>query len=271
MVNDEERHPRQQTPRTAVVTGAGSGIGRAAALRLLDAGWNVLLAGRRAGELEATASGGGAPGPGAPASNRGIAVPVPTDVTDPEQVEALFARAEDRFGRVDLLFNNAGTFGPSADIGDLDLADWNQTVAVNLTGAMLCAAAAFRLMARQRPEGGRIINNGSISAQVPRPRSVAYTATKHAVAGLTKSIELDGRAHGISCTQLDIGNTASAIMDGLGTGTGALQADGSRRPEPVFDLDEAARAVEFIASLPSETSVNQLTITAAGMPFIGRG
>ncbi|WP_309081830.1 SDR family oxidoreductase [Zhihengliuella sp.] len=249
----------QPEPRTAVITGAGSGIGAASARRLLAAGWNVVLAGRRSAPLEATADG------------HPQALAVPADVTEPDSVAALFDAAVARFGRVDVLVNNAGTFGPAVDVGDLTAAEWDAVVAVNLTGAVLCAGEAFRRMRDQRPAGGRIINNGSISAQAPRPRSVAYTTTKHAIAGLTKSIELDGRAHGITCTQLDIGNTATDMMAAIGTGTGALQADGSRRTEPTFPLDEAARTIEFLASLPASASVNQLTITAAGMPFVGRG
>ncbi|GAA4363998.1 SDR family oxidoreductase [Paeniglutamicibacter cryotolerans] len=243
-------------PRTMLVTGAGSGIGRAVARRMLAAGWNLVLAGRRIGALEDTAAG---------YSN---ALVIPTDVSVPAAVEALFAEAQHRFGRIDVLFNNAGAFGPAADIGELDPGEWEAVAAVNLTGAMLCAGAAFRAM---RECGGRIINNGSISAQVPRPRSVAYAVTKHAIAGLTKSIELDGRAYGICATELDIGNAASGMMRDVGAQAGALQADGSRRVEPVFDLEQAAAAVEFVATLPAGTSVNQLTITATGMPFIGRG
>ncbi|MBG6084652.1 SDR family oxidoreductase [Zhihengliuella flava] len=246
-------------PRTAVVTGAGSGIGAAAARRLLASGWNVVLAGRRADPLEHTAAAHPA------------ALTVPTDVTNAGDVTALFDAAQERFGRIDLLVNNAGTFGPAADVGELALAEWDAVVAVNVTGAVLCAGEAFRRMRAQRPTGGRIINNGSISAQTPRPRSAAYTTTKHAIAGLTKSIELDGRPHGITCTQLDIGNAATAMMTDLGTATGALQADGTRRAEPSFDLEEAARAIEYLADLPASASVNQLTLTAAGMPFIGRG
>lgn len=244
--------------RSALVTGAGSGVGRACAAALLDAGWNVTLAGRRADALEATAA--GRPG----------ALVVTTDVTDPEQVERLFARHDAAFGRLDLLFNNAGAFGPSADVGSLDPDAWAATLAVNVTGAVLCAGAAFRRMAAQRPAGGRIVNNGSISAQSPRPRSAAYTTTKHAIAGLSKSIELDGRAHGISCTELDLGNARTELVDGL-VGDGALQADGSRRIEPTMDVRHVARLFVHLAELPLEVSVPQLTVTAAGMPFIGRG
>ncbi|MGT2461851.1 SDR family oxidoreductase [Sinomonas atrocyanea] len=249
----------QTASRVAVVTGAGSGIGRAVARRLLADGWRVALAGRREAELHATA--GGAE----------HALVVPCDVTAPADVERLFADAVGAFGRVDVLFNNAGTFGPSGDVGEIDCAGWESTVAVNLTGSFLCAAAAFRAMKAQEPRGGRIINNGSISAHAPRPRSVAYTATKHAITGLTKSIELDGRPWGITCGQIDIGNTRTEIMDTLGVGEGALQADGSRRVEPTFAVEEAAQAVAFMASLPAEASVGSLLITASGMPFVGRG
>jgi NAD(P)-dependent dehydrogenase (short-subunit alcohol dehydrogenase family) len=189
----------------------------------------------------------------------------------PADVERLFADTVGAFGRVDVLFNNAGTFGPSGDVGEIDPAGWESTVAVNLTGSFLCAAAAFRAMKAQEPRGGRIINNGSISAHSPRPRSVAYTTTKHAITGLTKSIELDGRPWGITCGQIDIGNTRTEIMETLGVGEGALQADGSRRVEPTFAVEEAAEAVAFMASLPAEASVGSLLITASGMPFVGRG
>ncbi|MGY3564386.1 NAD(P)-dependent dehydrogenase (short-subunit alcohol dehydrogenase family) [Sinomonas sp. RB5] len=253
----------QTASRVAVVTGAGSGIGRAVARRLLADGWRVALAGRREAELHATA--GGAE----------HALVVPCDVTAPADVERLFADTVGAFGRVDVLFNNAGTFGPSGDVGEIDLAGWESTVAVNLTGSFLCAAAAFRAMKAQEPRGGRIINNGSISAHAPRPRSVAYTATKHAITGLTKSIELDGRPWGITCGQIDIGNTRTELVEQLnytlGVGEGALQADGSRRVEPTFAVEEAAQAVAFMASLPAEASVGSLLITASGMPFVGRG
>lgn len=250
---------KRQDPGVAVVTGAGSGIGRAVARRLLADGWSVALAGRRRAQLEETA--GEAAG----------SLVVPCDVAVPGDVERLFADTVGAFGRVDVLFNNAGTFGPSGDVGEIDPAGWESTVAVNLTGSFLCAAAAFRAMKAQEPRGGRIINNGSISAHSPRPRSVAYTTTKHAITGLTKSIELDGRPWGITCGQIDIGNTRTEIMETLGVGEGALQADGSRRVEPTFAVEEAAEAVAFMASLPAEASVGSLLITASGMPFVGRG
>lgn len=244
--------------RSALVTGAGSGIGRACARALLGASWNVTLAGRRRAPLEETAAGSG------------TALVVPADVTEPGDVERLFARHDERFGRLDLLFNNAGTFGPSADVGGLDEAEWAATLAVNVTAAVRCAGAAFRRMAAQHPPGGRIVNNGSVSAQVPRPRSAAYTTTKHAIAGLSKSIELDGRAHGITCTELDLGNARTELVDGL-VGDGALQADGRRLVEPTMAAEDVARLFLALAELPLSVSVPQLTATAAGMPFIGRG
>ncbi|MDQ4488912.1 SDR family oxidoreductase [Sinomonas sp. ASV486] len=251
------------TPRVAVVTGAGSGIGRAVARKLLADGWSVALAGRREEPLRETVQ--EAPRAGGPA------LVVPCDVTRPDDVERLFAETLRTFGRIDVLFNNAGTFGPAGDVGEIDVAGWETTVAVNLTGSFLCAAAAFRAMKAQDPQGGRIINNGSISAHTPRPKSVVYTTTKHAITGLTKSIELDGRPYGITAGQIDIGNTRTEMMHGIGVGVGALQADGLRRVEPTFDVAEAANAVAFMAALPREASVGSLLITAAGMPFVGRG
>lgn len=243
----------------AVVTGAGSGIGRAVARAMLDAGFRVVLAGRRAEALQESANG------------HPLALVVPTDVTVPDQVQRLFAVTVRRWARVDVLFNNAGVFPPAASVDEVDLADWDQAVAVNLTAAMLCSGAAVRVMKAQSPLGGRIINNGSVSAHAPRPRSVAYTVTKHAMTGLTKSIDLDGRDYGISCGQIDIGNAATAIMTGIGAASGALQPDGSRRVEPTFDVGEAAKAVLLMAQLPPSANVGSLVLTAAGMPFIGRG
>ncbi|WP_313356461.1 SDR family oxidoreductase [Microbacterium sp.] len=245
--------------RVAVVTGAGSGIGRAVAVAMLEAGYRVALAGRRADALQQTAD--GLPG----------ALIVPTDITVPAEVDALFDRVVVEWGRVDVLFNNAGIFGPVASAADIDPVEWQRTIDVNVTGALLCAGAAMRAMIAQRPSGGRIINNGSISAQVPRPLSVAYAVSKHAITGLTRSIDLDGRAHGISCGQIDIGNAATRIMSEIGVGSGALQADGSRLVEPTFDVADAARAVLFMAQLPPEANISSLTVTAAGMPFGGRG
>lgn len=245
--------------RIAVVTGAGSGIGRAVARALLDAGFRVALAGRREDALRETAA------------EHPDALVVPTDVTVEAEVEALFAAVVAEWGRVDVLFNNAGAFGPAASAAEISLADWQRTLDVNLTGALLCAGAAMRAMMAQSPQGGRIINNGSISAQVPRPLSVVYTVSKHAITGLTKSIDLDGRAYGISAGQIDIGNARTSIMTEIGVGDGALQADGSRKVEPTFDVADAARAVLFMAQLPAESNVTSLTVAASGMPFGGRG
>ncbi|MBW8761464.1 MAG: SDR family oxidoreductase [Microbacterium sp.] len=245
--------------RIAVVTGAGSGIGRAVARALLDAGFRVALAGRREDALRETAA------------EHPDALVVPADVTVEAEVEALFAAVVAEWGRVDVLFNNAGAFGPAASAAEISLADWQSTLDVNLTGALLCAGAAMRAMMVQSPQGGRIINNGSISAQVPRPLSVVYTVSKHAITGLTKSIDLDGRAYGISAGQIDIGNARTSIMTEIGVGDGALQADGSRKVEPTFDVADAARAVLFMAQLPAESNVTSLTVAASGMPFGGRG
>jgi NAD(P)-dependent dehydrogenase (short-subunit alcohol dehydrogenase family) len=241
----------------AVVTGAGSGIGRATAVRLLDRGYRVVLAGRRRDALEETAG------------QHAGALCVPTDVREAESVAALFATTTDAFGRVDLLFNNAGTFGPVGTIDEIDVDAVLDTVATNLTGAFLCARHAFRVMRDQEPSGGRIINNGSISAHTPRPASVAYTMTKHAITGLTKQLALDGRPYGIACGQIDIGNAATAMAERIGIG--APQADGSIRPEPTFDVGHAADAVLTMAELPLDTNIAFLTITATTMPWIGRG
>ena len=251
------------TGAVAVVTGAGSGIGRQVARALLRSGYRVALAGRRAGALEETAEGAETAGGAAEA------LVVPTDVTSPGSVAALFAEVERRYGRVDLLFNNAGTFGPAGSADEVDPEEWARTVDTNLTGAFLCAHHAMKLMKRQRPRGGRIINNGSISAQSPRPRTVAYTATKHAITGLTKSIALDGRAHDIACGQIDIGNAATEMTAGIAKG--AVQADGRTAPEPTFDAEHVARAVLYLAGLPLDTNVLFMTITATTMPFVGRG
>jgi NAD(P)-dependent dehydrogenase (short-subunit alcohol dehydrogenase family) len=258
-VQEKSVNQPQQPGRVAVVTGAGSGIGRAVARLLLADGYGVALAGRREAQLVETAGG------------HEHALPVTCDVTRPDDVEHLFEAVRRRWGRVDLLFNNAGVFGPAASVDEISLEDWDATVAVNLTGSMLCAGAAVRAMKVQEPQGGRIINNGSISAHSPRPRTVAYAVTKHAMTGLTKSIELDGRGFGITCGQIDIGNTATEIMDTIGVGEGALQADGSRRVEPTFPVEDAARAVLMMASMPPTASVGSVVVTAAGMPFIGRG
>ncbi|WP_448628392.1 SDR family oxidoreductase [Geodermatophilus sp. URMC 64] len=243
----------------AVVTGAGSGIGAATALALAADGWRVVLAGRRLEALEAVAARGPA----------GRLHPVPTDVTDEAAVRALFDGTVDAHGRVDLLVNNAGRFGPAVPVDGVSLADWQDVVAVNLTGVFLCTREAFRVMRAQQPHGGRIINNGSISAQVPRPMSAAYTATKHAVTGLTKSTALDGRPYSIACGQIDVGNAATAMTDRMAGGV--LQADGSVRPEPRMAVEDVARAVVYMASLPLDANVAQLTVHATAMPYIGRG
>jgi NAD(P)-dependent dehydrogenase (short-subunit alcohol dehydrogenase family) len=249
------------TSRVAVVTGAGSGIGRCVAQALLAAGYRVALAGRRPGTLHETVAGAGPAG--------ASALVVPTDVAVPDSVVALFDAVRREWGRVDLLVNNAGVFGPSASVDEISLRDWQRAVDTNLTGALLCAQQAVRMMKAQRPRGGRIINNGSISAHTPRPNSVAYTATKHAMTGLTKSISLDGRAYDIACGQIDIGNAATEMTEGIAQG--ARQADGGLAPEPTFDAEHVARAVLYMASLPLDANVQFMTITATKMPFIGRG
>ena len=246
--------------RVAVVTGAGSGLGRCITRTLLAAGWRVAAAGRREAELAETIT---------TAAAAGTAMAVPTDVSVPESVAALFGAVERRWGRLDLLVNNAGVFGPGGAVDEISFAGWQQIVAVNLTGAFLCASHAVRIMKAQRPRGGRIINNGSISAHSPRPRSAGYTATKHAITGLTKSLALDGREFDIACGQIDIGNAATEMTSGLSRG--ALQADGSVAPEPTFDPQHVADAVLFMADLPLDANVQFLTIAATKMPFIGRG
>jgi NAD(P)-dependent dehydrogenase (short-subunit alcohol dehydrogenase family) len=244
----------------AVVTGASSGLGRCITRTLLAAGWRVAAAGRREAELAETI---------ATAGSAEAAIAVPADVSVPESVAGLFGAVERRWGRLDLLVNNAGVFGPAGAADEITFADWQRIVAVNLTGAFLCASHAVRLMKAQRPRGGRIINNGSISAHSPRPRSAGYTATKHAITGLTKSLALDGREFDIACGQIDIGNAASEMTRGLSRG--APQADGSMAPEPVFDPQHVADAVLFMAGLPLDANVQFLTIAATKMPFIGRG
>ncbi len=244
--------------RIAVVTGGGSGIGRAGALALSEAGWTVVVAGRTADTLSATVH-----------SLVGPGLAVPTDVSDPASAEALFEATVDRFGRVDLLFNNAGMGAPAVPVDELDPAVWDEVVAVNLTGSFLCARAAFARMRRQDPIGGRIINNGSISATTPRPFSAPYTATKHAITGLTKSLALDGRAFNIACGQIDIGNVASPMTEQMADGV--LQADGARRPEPTMDMDAVTRSVVHMAGLPLDANVLSMTVMATTMPFVGRG
>lgn len=246
--------------RIAVVTGAGSGIGKAVALTLAGAGWSVVLAGRRAATLEETAREAGAGG----------TLCVATDVTDPGEVDTLFGTVRERFGRLDLLFNNAGTFGPrSVPVEDIAYEDWRAVVDVNLTGAFLCAQAAYRQMKEQDPQGGRIINNGSISAHAPRPHSIAYTATKHAMTGLTKSLSLDGRPYRIACGQIDIGNAATEMTERMQTGI--LQANGELAAEPVMAAADVARTVLHMAELPLEANVQFATVLATTMPYVGRG
>jgi NAD(P)-dependent dehydrogenase (short-subunit alcohol dehydrogenase family) len=230
--------------RVALITGAGSGIGRAVARALIADGWAVALAGRRADALRETAP---------------DALAVPTDVTRPESVEALFAAVDERYGRLDLLVNNAGVGGPVAPVDEVDPADWQAVVDTNLTGAFLCARAAFARFKRQEPPGGRIINNGSISAHVPRPRQAAYTATKHAITGLTRALALEGREHGIACGQIDVGNAGTELTREI-----------SRR-EPTMDVEDVARAVSYMAGLPLEANVLFMTVMATGMPYVGRG
>ncbi|HEY5840660.1 MAG TPA: SDR family oxidoreductase [Mycobacterium sp.] len=248
-------------PRVAVVTGGGSGIGAAAALALAADGWTVALVGRRPDPLaEAAAAGAGLPG---------ALLPRPADVTDEAAVAAVFDGAVADFGRVDLLFNNAGMFAPSRDLDEIPLAEWNAVVAVNLTGAFLCAREAFRVMKVQDPQGGRIINNGSISAHTPRVRAVAYTATKHAITGLTKSISLDGRPYDIAGGQIDIGNAATDLTARWEQGT--PQPGGALIVEPKMDVRDVGRAVAFMASLPLDANVQTMTVMATKMPFVGRG
>lgn len=268
--------------RTAVVTGAGSGIGRAVAVALNAAGWSVALAGRRVETLEETAAAmsaarGGAGPADAPAGDAPDDAPddshvltVRTDVSQPADVDALFAAVHERYGRLDLLFNNAGTFGPGGiALEDLPLSAWQKVVDTNLTGAFLCAQAAFRLMKAQNPQGGRIINNGSVSAHAPRPDSVAYTATKHAMTGLTKSLSLDGRRYRIACGQIDIGNAATDMTERMRRGV--KQANGELAVEPVMDVSDVATTVLHMAELPLEANVQFATVMATTMPYVGRG
>jgi NAD(P)-dependent dehydrogenase (short-subunit alcohol dehydrogenase family) len=246
---------------TAVVTGAGSGLGRAISRALLTAGWKVALAGRREEALRETLT------PGQWPMDAGLVVP--SDVTMPDSVAALFAAVRKHWGRLDLLVNNAGVFGPAGAVDEVTLTQWRQIVDTNLTGSFLCAQHAVQMMKVQDPRGGRIINNGSISAHSPRPASVGYTATKHAITGLTKSIALDGRRFDIACGQIDIGNAASELTQGISQG--AQQPDGSMLAEPTFDACHVAEAVLYMAGLPLDANVLFLTITATKMPFVGRG
>lgn len=246
--------------RVAIVTGAGSGIGREVSHALMRTGWRVALAGRRDEALRETL---------AEAPQPHIALVAATDVSREADVRSLFARTLSEWGRVDLLFNNAGLFGPTAALDQLDPADWRRVVDTNLTGSFLCAREAFAAMRGQRPQGGRIINNGSVSAQVPRPNAAAYTASKHGITGLTKAISLEGRQFGIACGQIDVGNAQTELTAGIAQG--ALQPDGSRRPEPMMDVRHAAQAVLHMAELPLDTNVQFMTIMATNMPLVGRG
>ncbi len=244
--------------RVAVVTGGGRGIGRAVAIRLASDGWSIVAAGRSPEPLEETAAEIGSD-----------ALAVQTDVSVAEDVDALFERAVEVFGRVDLLFNNAGIAAPAVPVDDLAVEAWDDVVAVNLRGSFLCARAAFGVMRAQEPSGGRIINNGSVSATTPRPFSAPYTATKHAVTGLTKSLALDGRAFGITCGQIDLGNISSDMGDQMAAGV--LQPNGSTMAEPTIPVDPVAEAVAYMAGLPADANVLSMTVMAAGMPFVGRG
>jgi NAD(P)-dependent dehydrogenase (short-subunit alcohol dehydrogenase family) len=243
----------------AVVSGAGSGIGRAAAVALAGAGFAVVVAGRRRDALDETVHEAG-----------GGAVAVVCDVSDPASVAALFDEVERTFGRLDLLFNNAGVGAPPVPLEDLTVEQWRTVLDTNVTGTFLCTQQAFRIMKRQSPRGGRIINNGSISASVPRPMSAPYTASKHAITGLTKSTALDGRAYDIACGQIDIGNASTALTERMAT-TGALQPDGRIVQEPTFDVGHVARAVVYMAMLPLDANVQFMTVMATKMPFVGRG
>jgi NAD(P)-dependent dehydrogenase (short-subunit alcohol dehydrogenase family) len=249
--------------RTAIVTGAGTGVGKAVALALLREGYAVALAGRRKDKLEEAAK--------EARSLSGKALIVPTDVTDLQSIRDLFAKTREAFGRLDVLFNNAGVGAPAVPLEDLPYETWKKVVDTNLTGMFLCTQEAIKIMKAQDPRGGRIINNGSISAHAPRPRSVAYTATKHAVTGLTKSTSLDCRGYNICCGQIDIGNAATPLTERMAQGEGVMQADGSMAQEPRMQADEVGRAVVYMASLPLDTNVLFMTVMANLMPFVGRG
>ena len=247
--------------KVAVITGAGSGVGRHSALALLREGYSAVLAGRRQEILDQTIQDAGEDGV--------RALAVSTDVSDPESVRNLFARTKDRFGRIDVLFNNAGRGAPAIPIEEQPVEDWLDVIAINLTGSYLCTREAVRMMKEQAPQGGRIINNGSISAHTPRPHSAAYTASKHAITGLTKSTALDGRPFNINCGQIDIGNASTPLTARMADGV--LQADGEKRAEPVMDADHVAQAVVYMAGLPLDTNVLTMTVMASQMPFVGRG
>ena len=252
-----------QLQKVAVITGAGTGIGKAVALALMKEGYAAVLAGRRKDKLEETAQEGKSTG--------AKSLVVVTDVGDPAAIRALFAKTKDTFGRLDVLFNNAGIGAPAVPLEDLPYETWKQVVDVNLTGMFLCTQEAIKIMKAQDPRGGRIINNGSISAHGPRPRSVAYTATKHAVTGLTKSTALDCRGYNITCSQIDIGNAATPLTERMVQGQGVLQPDGSSMVEARMNADDVGRAVVYIANLPLDTNVLFMTVMANLMPFVGRG
>lgn len=246
---------------TAIITGGGTGVGKASALALQRAGWNVVICGRRQAELKAVAD--------AKSAGGGEMMPVVCDVTDAAAVGRLFGQTSATFGRIDVVFNNAGIFPKPTPIEDIAFSEWQTGVAVNLTGAFLVAQAAFRAMKAQHPQGGRIINNGSVSAYAPRPRSLIYTTTKHAITGLTKSLSLDGRAYNIACSQIDIGNAATELTAPMATGL--MQADGSVRAEPRMDVAHVADAVVYMAGLPLSANVQFMTVMATAMPYLGRG
>ncbi|HZN30414.1 MAG TPA: SDR family oxidoreductase [Xanthobacteraceae bacterium] len=252
-----------QSQKVALVTGAGTGIGKAVALALMKDGYDVVLAGRRQDKLEETANEGKSTG--------AKSLVVPTDVSDAASIKALFAKTKTTFGRLDVLFNNAGIGAPAVPLEELPLETWRKVVDTNLTGMFLCTQEAIKIMKDQTPRGGRIINNGSISAHTPRPRSAAYTATKHAVSGLTKSTSLDCRAYDITCSQIDIGNAATPLTERMVQGQGVMQADGRMAIEPRMDADDVGKAVVYIANLPLHTNVLFMTVMANLMPFVGRG
>jgi len=249
--------------KVAVVTGAGTGIGKAVALALMKEGYAAVFAGRRKDKLEEAASEG--------KSSSAKSLIVPTDVSDPAAIKALFAKTKETFGRLDVLFNNAGIGAPAVPLEDLPYETWKQVVDTNLTGMFLCTQEAIKIMKAQDPRGGRIINNGSISAHAPRPRSIAYTATKHAVTGLTKSTALDCRGYNIACGQIDIGNAATPLTERMVQGQGVMQADGRMAVEPRMNADDVGRAVVYMVNLPLDTNVLFMTVMANLMPFVGRG
>lgn len=247
--------------KIALITGAGSGIGKAVTLALAAEGYAVVLAGRRKDALDAVAQ---------QAAKNGVrTLAVATDITQAEQVDTLFRQIKQTFGRLDVVFNNAGIFARAVSLEELTPEEWQAAVNINLTGAFLCTRAAFQIMKEQQPRGGRIINNGSISAHAPRPNAVSYTATKHAITGLTKATSLDGRKYDIACGQIDIGNAASDMTEVMNRGV--LQADGSKRPEPLMDVEHVAQGVVYMAGLPLEANVQFMTVMATKMPYIGRG